>query len=340
MTNQPAGTGHSDWRHGAVKFGRNLATGGVAAAFSKTMNSPLEVAKLILQTQPERFPGGARQLLVQLPRQEGITAFWQGNGTNILRYFPTQALNFAFKDAFKVFIWSGCVQLVWHHRAHPLRRPNPACGVAQGALMPNPDEYSQAEEFGRGLVAGGVAGGTSLLFVYSLDLARTRLATDAKNAAGQRQYRNLRHCLRKTYQQGGIRALHKGLGVSLAGIIPYRAVYFAGYDALKKVVSPDEEVKTSFWVKWGIGQTNTVIAQLLTYPLDTVRRVQMKAGETQPDGKVARTFRSSWECFRHLYKTGGTAGLFRGCLVNTFRATGAALCIALYDTAQEAFAEE
>jgi len=26
---------------------------------------------------------------------------WRGNGTNVLRYFPTQALNFAFKDTYK-----------------------------------------------------------------------------------------------------------------------------------------------------------------------------------------------------------------------------------------------
>ena len=28
-------------------------------------------------------------------------AFWRGNTANIIRYFPTQALNFAFKDKFK-----------------------------------------------------------------------------------------------------------------------------------------------------------------------------------------------------------------------------------------------
>lgn len=33
--------------------------------------------------------------------EEGIKAFWKGNFTNVLRYFPTQALNFAFKDYFK-----------------------------------------------------------------------------------------------------------------------------------------------------------------------------------------------------------------------------------------------
>jgi len=29
-------------------------------------------------------------------KEEGIVALWRGNGTNVLRYFPTQALNFAF----------------------------------------------------------------------------------------------------------------------------------------------------------------------------------------------------------------------------------------------------
>lgn len=35
-------------------------------------------------------------------------------GTNVIRYFPTQALNFAFKDAFKVgnlALFSACVRL-------------------------------------------------------------------------------------------------------------------------------------------------------------------------------------------------------------------------------------
>ncbi len=33
-------------------------------------------------------------------REEGAMALWKGNGANVLRYFPTQALNFAFKDYF------------------------------------------------------------------------------------------------------------------------------------------------------------------------------------------------------------------------------------------------
>jgi len=172
-----------------------------------------------------------------------------------------------------------------------------------------------------------------MLASYPLDLARTRLSTDAKHAAGaSRQYRNMRHCLAVTYRQGGVRGLYRGLGVSLVGTIPYRAVYFGGYSTMMNALRNED---SGFGLKMGVAWANTVAAQMLTYPADTVRRVQMKAGELQPGGVVTRTYAGAWDCFRHLLKTTGVRGLYRGSLVNTFRATGAALCMALYDTAQE-----
>lgn len=32
---------------------------------------------------------------------EGVMSLWRGNTANVIRYFPTQALNFAFRDKFK-----------------------------------------------------------------------------------------------------------------------------------------------------------------------------------------------------------------------------------------------
>jgi solute carrier family 25 (mitochondrial adenine nucleotide translocator), member 4/5/6/31 len=31
----------------------------------------------------------------------GVVSLWRGNTANVIRYFPTQALNFAFRDKFK-----------------------------------------------------------------------------------------------------------------------------------------------------------------------------------------------------------------------------------------------
>ncbi|XP_043721162.1 ADP,ATP carrier protein-like [Telopea speciosissima] len=50
------------------------------------------------------------------------------------------------------------------------------------------------------LASGGAAGATSLIFVYPLDYARTRLANDAKaaNKGGERQFNGLIDVYKKT----------------------------------------------------------------------------------------------------------------------------------------------
>jgi len=87
----------------------------------------------------------------RIKTEEGVRAFWKGNFTNVLRYFPTQALNFAFKDRIKA------------------------------QFKKNPNDSSMVK-LGKNTAAGGMAGAFSLFFVYSLDYARTRLTNDNKNS--------------------------------------------------------------------------------------------------------------------------------------------------------------
>merc|ERR1712146_459562 len=131
--------------------------------------------------------------------EQGLAAFWRGNFTNILRYFPTQAFNFAFKDTIK-------------------------------KILPH---YSIKENFFKAfavnMASGGLAGAGSLCIVYPLDYARTRLASDV--GSGKRDFNGLGDCLIKTAKgPKGFLGLYNGFGVSVAGIIPYRGVYFGLYD--------------------------------------------------------------------------------------------------------------
>lgn len=83
--------------------------GGVSAAISKTMAAPIELIKLRLQNMDAMLKSGALEtpykgigdVASRVVKEEGTKALWKGNGTNVLRYFPTQALNFSFKDYFK-----------------------------------------------------------------------------------------------------------------------------------------------------------------------------------------------------------------------------------------------
>lgn len=284
-----------------IKFAKDFVVGGASASIAKTINSPLEVAKLRLQTQRGMYKGIV-DCLVRIPREEGFFAYWKGNATNVLRYFPTQALNFAINDAVNAVFF-------------PLGKRS----------------YSYEQQLWRGLVAGGAAGGSSLAFVYSLDLVRTRLSVDV-GKKGDKLYNGFIDCYKKTFAEGGLRGLYKGFGISVVGIIPYRAVYFGGYDVLKAIFLKPE---SSFFLKWFVSQTNTIMAQFLTYPIDTIRRVQMLGGtKNKRDGTIYPVYRSAWHCFVSIIKEQGVASLFKGALANTYRATGAALCMVFYDELQ------
>jgi Mitochondrial carrier protein len=53
------------------------------------------------QTRRRGFPTARHTPTNRFSEFSGVPALWRSNGANVVRYFPTQALNFAFKDKFK-----------------------------------------------------------------------------------------------------------------------------------------------------------------------------------------------------------------------------------------------
>ena len=51
----------------------------------------------------DRKYDGIIECFTRTARQEGVVALWRGNTANVIRYFPTQALNFAFRDTYKAW---------------------------------------------------------------------------------------------------------------------------------------------------------------------------------------------------------------------------------------------
>ena len=92
-----------------LSFAENFALSGIAAVVSKTAAAPIERVKLLVQNQGEMLKAGTLDKpysgVVDCTKRtiasEGVGSLWRGNLANCLRYFPTQALNFAFKDAIK-----------------------------------------------------------------------------------------------------------------------------------------------------------------------------------------------------------------------------------------------
>eukprot|EP00026_Physarum_polycephalum_P004936 Phypoly_transcript_04962.p2 GENE.Phypoly_transcript_04962~~Phypoly_transcript_04962.p2 ORF type:complete len:139 (+),score=25.59 Phypoly_transcript_04962:1631-2047(+) len=117
-------------------------------------------------------------------------------------------------------------------------------------------------------------------------------------------------------------------GVSVAGIIPYRAVYFGLYDTLREKNPYRNELGAlGLASKFCVAQTTALAAAYASYPFDTVRRrLQMQSEKP----KAEWIYSGTWDCFVKVSKEGPSA-LFKGAGANAFRTLGSALVLVLYD---------
>lgn len=146
------------------------------------------------------------------------------------------------------------------------------------------------------MASGGAAGATSLSVVYPLDFGRTRLAADV-GSGKEREFNGLVDCLTKVAQRDGIGGLYRGFGISVVGIIAYRASYFGMFDTGKVMLFEDMK-KANILAVWAFAQFVTVGAGIASYPLDTVRRrLMMTSGKKGADIMYTGT----WDCFVKIY---------------------------------------
>ena len=278
--------------------------GGVSAAVSKTIVAPIERVKLLLQVQDasstikaeDRY-NGIGDCFSRVIKEQGFGALWRGNLANVIRYFPTQALNFSFKDLYKQ----------WFNPFDSKKEP--------------------VKFFFGNCASGGAAGATSLCVVYPLDFARTRLAADV-GSGGDREFSGLVDCLMKVAKKDGPQGLYRGFGISVVGIVAYRATYFGMFDTGKALLFPDAK-KANVFAMWAFAQVVTVGAGVASYPLDTVRRRLM-----MDSGRKEKMYNGTIDCFKRIYADEGGLAFFKGSLSNILRGTGGALVLVFYSKAE------
>lgn len=288
-----------------LNFFENFMLSGVAAGVSKTIAAPIERVKLLVQNQDEMIKQGRLSepykgvvdCTMRTLKTEGVVPFWRGNLANVLRYFPTQALNFAFKDTIK-------------------------------GIFATPKTAPQWQKFATNIASGGFAGSLSLCFVYSLDFARTRLANDAKGKGGERQYNGLIDVYRKTLKTDGIQGIYRGFVISCVGIFVYRGMYFGLYDSLKPIIVGDNgSALLSFFLGWAV----TIVSGLMSYPIDTIRRRMMMTAGT------GVKYNGSIDCGMTILKNEGFMSLMKGAGANVLRGVAGAGVLAGFDVVKGAY---
>jgi len=285
---------------------KDYLSGFIAAAISKAAGEPFSRVVTILQTQDANprissvnYSGGIPRytgvfnVLYRVTREQGVVAHWRGLLPTVVAWVPMQAYNFACKD----FVRS---------------------------LLPRYDMKKQFWLwFGSNMASGALAGATSAAVTYPFHFASIRLQADV-GVAGTGSGRDFAGMVDVIQKNAGT-PLYKGFGVSILGIVVYRAAYFGFYDSAKEVFRPRNIV-----FKYAIAQGVVLSAGLASYPFQLVQhRLIMQAGASEP------IYTGVLDCVRKIVKTEGTSGLFKGAGARIFMQFSGAFLLIAYDKIKE-----
>ncbi|CAG9855636.1 unnamed protein product [Phyllotreta striolata] len=280
-------------------FSQSFLAAGVSSAVVAVVLAPVQRVKLILQLQavsrqvsPQNSYKGMIDTLVRVTREESFFSLWRGTSTNLPRSVVGATFNFGFKDFYEERF--------------------------SGQLDRDRDFWTY---FGANLAAGGLAGLTVTTFMHPLDFATTRLATNFGSEKGKFFEQVKFVC--KTVRSDGVLILYKGFLSSITGVFVYRSVYFGFYDTSKGAFRSKTLINTMI-----AAQTSSVLAMLLAYPFDTVRRrLMMQVG--LPKRQVV--YKSTLDCWVKIAKQEGPLAFYKGAFTNIALSTGGAAMLVFYD---------
>ena len=280
----------------------------------------------------------------------------RGNGASVLRIVPYAAIHFTAYESYR----KGII-----HLASQASASKPVSPIID-------------------LLAGSAAGASAVMITYPLDLVRTRLAyqsesgkhPSAESAASSRASSHasastsvssskpvlqrilprsptstIRGVFAATLQQEGFLGLYRGIGPTLAGILPYAGLKFYVYQSLKQyywmqkqlddALKPSSHQKLPVPIMLSFGACSGLVAQTLTYPLDVVRRRMQVQGLIMPpaqqqaalQAQSQTVLKSTWHGLVTIGSQQGIKALFAGLSINYMKVVpSTAIGFTLYDT--------
>ncbi|XP_075040402.1 solute carrier family 25 member 43 [Mixophyes fleayi] len=256
--------------------------GGVAGVLSRSVTAPLDVVKILTQVGTFHSKQGFLNTFLLLYRTEGLRAFWKGNLTACLRLFPYSA-----------------VQLSAYHKLTMM-------------FMDDLGQISQWEV----IAAGSMAGMLAAVVIYPTDVIKTRLIV--QNSM-EPTYRGIIHALCSVYYQEGLRALYRGVSLSILGAVPFSAGLFFMDVSLDRIWQ-EPGVRLTPLQNFLNGCLAAGVAQTLSFPFETVKRKMQAQNQILPHcGGVDIHFNGMLDCFRQIVKTKGVLSLWNGLTANLLK---------------------
>ncbi|KAI4335747.1 hypothetical protein L6164_014359 [Bauhinia variegata] len=247
---------------------RRLVSGAIAGAVSRTAVAPLETIRTHLMVGS--CGHSTTEVFQSIMETDGWKGLFRGNFVNVIRVAPSKAIELFAYDTVKK------------------------------QLSPRPGEQPKIP-IPPSSIAGAVAGISSTLCTYPLELLKTRFTVQ------RGVYKNFLDAFVRIVREEGPAELYRGLTPSLIGVIPYAATNYFAYDTLQKAYKKafnKEEVGNIMTLL--IGSAAGAISSSATFPLEVARK-HMQAGALN-----GRQYSNMLHALVSILEKEGLAGLYRG----------------------------
>ncbi|KAI8329902.1 mitochondrial carrier domain-containing protein [Blakeslea trispora] len=236
---------------------RSGLAGGIAGCLGKTAIAPLDRVKILFQARNpvfEKYSGrftGVFEAGREIFQKHGLWALFQGHSVTLARIFPYAAIKFVALEQYRAI------------------------------LMPTAELRNSSR---RQFVAGSLAGITSVIMTYPLDLVRVRMAYEVNRP-------NVWHTFQKIYREPACSRLqllnfYRGFFPTVVGMTPYAGVSFWFYHIITQSFRHDpllrpytraslsreheqmEKPPLKTWAELTCGGLAGLVAQTSSYPFE------------------------------------------------------------------------
>eukprot|EP00800_Vazella_pourtalesii_P015709 TRINITY_DN4310_c1_g2_i1.p1 TRINITY_DN4310_c1_g2~~TRINITY_DN4310_c1_g2_i1.p1 ORF type:complete len:333 (+),score=61.22 TRINITY_DN4310_c1_g2_i1:898-1896(+) len=264
-----------------MTFWQNFVSGGIAGVTSRTITSPLDVVKILAQVGTKDTKQGFLKSFGNIYRNEGIRAFWKGNGIACIRLFPYTAIQFAAFNKFKLMLVDDQGRLSVLHA----------------------------------MLAGSGGGITATVITYPTDMVKTRLTAQHTDPT-KKAYKGIVDAFGKIFAQEGILAFYKGMSTSIIGVIPFAGGTFMAYEVLDRAWDKPKAKMTPM-ENFINGCLAAAFAQTFSFPFDTIRKkLQAQSKALAGGGGVDIQFTGMADAFVQTVRKNGILGLWSGTSAN------------------------
>ncbi|XP_068986388.1 mitochondrial glutathione transporter SLC25A40-like [Bombus flavifrons] len=250
---------------------------------------------------------GTVDAFMKISKNEGILSLWSGLSPTLVLAVPATIVYFVSYEQLRLYLKD---------------KYNNNYRKVSGVTMEQP--------FWIPMLAGATARIWAATLVSPLELIRTKMQSQRLS------YAEILQALKTVIKYNGVPGLWMGLTTTLLRDVPFSAIYWLNYEAIKQKFQVTQQTFTFNFIAGAIAGS---IAAFLTIPFDVVkthRQIEMGEKEIYSDkpGRIGGT----WIVIKKIYMQNGVRGLFTGLIPRVIKvAPACAIMIATFEHGKRFF---